>query len=59
MEQKKNRLALCLKLILLVVFFIPLSIILFVLDAVIKLINWMMRKKETGGQTERLTDREM
>lgn len=50
MEQKKNRFTFYLKLILLVICFLPLSILLFLLDTIIKMMNWIVRKKEPGEQ---------
>ena len=46
MEENKNCIAFYLKLIFLILCFIPVSILLFFLDGMIKLLSWMIRKKE-------------
>lgn len=46
MEENKNCIAFYLKLIFLILCFIPVSILLFFLDGMIKLLSWMIRRKE-------------
>ena len=50
MEEKRNRVTFYLKLILLIICFIPLSIVLFLMDLIIKLFGRIFKKKEEEGE---------
>lgn len=52
-EQKQNRIIFYLKLSLLVLCFLPISILLFLLDAVIKLLSWIVKRKEKKKMADR------
>ena len=46
MEKKQSKCIFYLKLIGLLICFLPLSILLFLIDAAIRGLNWILRKKE-------------